>query len=531
MNKKSLSFILFTIGCVISMAQKITIEDFQKLDRDMSARTANMRDINGELCALLKIETTEKGFHFQGLVERTEQKVGEIYVYISPGMRFMTIKHPDFGMLRNYEFPQTIESGVVYRMKLSTEAKEVKMDTANIGKVVDNKLNELLEKKLSEIDLNKEKQAKTINIQQINDNSKMTNWHEYVDLGLSVKWATCNVGSSSSDKLGNYYAWGETDVKKKYSKNNSTTYGKETKNIATKKRYDIAAKAWKEPWRIPTVAEFRELIDSCTWMWANLNGMNGYKITGPNGNSIFIPATGIMYDDTQIANSGKIGNYWTANSDSSTTAYCFSLNNTTYNVADLQRFYGMNIRPVIGKDKTYFFITANYEYRDFSASRYSSANRYSMDFYKMASTYGLEIGYVKKKFGLYANAMTNFDFSGFSNADVSFSDDEVENNHFTGNVHYSHFSANVGILLGGRIINNFKLYFKAGGGYRFNTFLWELEDKRWAKIEPDCCKSINAEAGLFVIVGNSVFSVNFLNIYQDRGGASYGIRLGIGVNF
>ena len=131
----------------------------------MSARTANIRDINGELCALLKIETTEKGFHFQGLVERTEQKVGEIYVYISPGMRFMTIKHPDFGMLRNYEFPQTIESGEVYRMKLSTEAKEVKIDTATINKAVDSKIDAKMEemnKKLAELEQlkNKEKQQK-----------------------------------------------------------------------------------------------------------------------------------------------------------------------------------------------------------------------------------------------------------------------------------------------------------------------------------------------------------------------------------
>ena len=135
------------------MAQEIKIEDFQKLERDMSARTAKVKDVNGDLCALLKIETTEKGFEFSGCnIEKTEQKTGEIWLFASPGVKFITIKHKDFGVLRNYQFPQSIESGVVYQIKLSTEAKEVKIDTSTINKAVESKIDakmEELNKKLA----------------------------------------------------------------------------------------------------------------------------------------------------------------------------------------------------------------------------------------------------------------------------------------------------------------------------------------------------------------------------------------------
>ena len=138
------------------MAQEIKIEDFQKLERDMSARTAKVKDVNGDLCALLKIETTEKGFEFSGCnIEKTEQKTGEIWLFASPGVKFITIKHKDFGVLRNYQFPQSIESGVVYQIKLSTEAKEVKIDTSTINKAVDSKIDAKMEemnKKLAELE-------------------------------------------------------------------------------------------------------------------------------------------------------------------------------------------------------------------------------------------------------------------------------------------------------------------------------------------------------------------------------------------
>ncbi len=156
MNKLKHLLVALLMLPLTGMAQEIKIEDFQKLERDMSARTAKVKDVNGDLCALLKIETTEKGFEFSGCnIEKTEQKTGEIWLFASPGVKFITIKHKDFGVLRNYQFPQSIESGVVYQIKLSTEAKEVKIDTSTINKAVESKIDAKMEemnKKLAELE-------------------------------------------------------------------------------------------------------------------------------------------------------------------------------------------------------------------------------------------------------------------------------------------------------------------------------------------------------------------------------------------
>ena len=132
MNKKTLLFIMLILGSMATIAQKIEVKSFERLDRDMAARMAKVTDVNGDLCAILKIETIEKGFEFSGcIIEKTEQKTGEIWVYVSPGVKFLTIKHPNFGVLRNYMFPQTIEGGTVYIMKLRTVGANQNVVTDN----------------------------------------------------------------------------------------------------------------------------------------------------------------------------------------------------------------------------------------------------------------------------------------------------------------------------------------------------------------------------------------------------------------
>ncbi len=147
------------------------------------------------------------------------------------------------------------------------------------------------------------------------------NGHESVDLGLpsGLKWATCNVGASSPEGYGDYYAWGETSTKSNYNSSTSTTYGKQMSSIAGNAQYDVARKKWGSPWRLPTEAEFQELIDNCTWEWTTQNGVNGYKVTSKkNGNSIFLPAAGERYD-TSSYDQGSEGNYWSATPDESDT--------------------------------------------------------------------------------------------------------------------------------------------------------------------------------------------------------------------
>ena len=118
---------------------------------------------------------------------------------------------------------------------------------------------------------------------------------EAVDLGLSVKWATCNVGANSPEEYGDYFAWGEISPKYVYSEDNCLTCGVPMTDISGNPQYDAATANWGGAWRMPTQSEQDELLNNCTWEWTTLNGVNGQRVTGPNGNSIFLPATGFLF--------------------------------------------------------------------------------------------------------------------------------------------------------------------------------------------------------------------------------------------
>ena len=161
----------------------------------------------------------------------------------------------------------------------------------------------------------------TENIQQKNGSSKVKETynksikgHEYVDLGLSVKWATCNIGANTPEEYGYYYAWGETSNKTKfeYGEKNSRTYGENMLDISGDSSYDAARANWGGSWRMPTEAEMEELLDECTWtLLTSQSGVNGYKVTGPNGNSIFLPAAGNR-EYSSLNYIGERGYYWTS---------------------------------------------------------------------------------------------------------------------------------------------------------------------------------------------------------------------------
>ena len=189
------------------------------------------------------------------------------------------------------------------------------------------------------------------------------NGHEYVDLGLpsGIKWATCNVGASTPEECGGYYAWGETEEKEEYY---STSYKwkKGTSRTifakyCTDSKYgdnktvlepedDVAHVKWGGTWRIPTQDEQKELLDKCIWEWTELNGVNGYKVTGPNGNSIFLPTAG-SFNGTNIDR--RFGRYWSSSllsngNDKACVLYFFS--SSQRRVASISRFNGVPVRPV-----------------------------------------------------------------------------------------------------------------------------------------------------------------------------------------
>lgn len=140
----------------------------------------------------------------------------------------------------------------------------------------------------------------------------MINGHTAVDLGLSVKWATCNVGATKPEGYGDYFAWGETSPKTSYTEDNCKTWDKSMGDIGGDSRYDAATANWGSGWRLPTKRELDELIDNCTWIWTTLNDVDGYEVKSKkNGNSIFLPAAGFCFGDSPYTQ-GSYGHYWSS---------------------------------------------------------------------------------------------------------------------------------------------------------------------------------------------------------------------------
>ena len=207
--------------------------------------------------------------------------------------------------------------------------------------------------------------SKTITVSQYggDDNVKLSfgevNGHEYVDLGLSVKWATCNVGANKPEEFGDSFAWGETTPKSKYTYDNSLTYDIKISRLQKRgiidsngnltSSYDVATANWGGTWRMPTKSELEELEDKCTWTWTKQNNVIGYKVTGPNGNSIFLPAAGYRYGfSLSRPGKGEDGCYWSSAPIESDSKYAYRLDfsSGSQRVGWSDRYGGLSVRPV-----------------------------------------------------------------------------------------------------------------------------------------------------------------------------------------
>lgn len=203
---------------------------------------------------------------------------------------------------------------------------------------------------------------------------------EYVDLGLSVNWATFNVGATSPEETGDYYQWGAIDTSSQYILEDYRFYVPEVpastgddaggmdwyySKYVTSRQYgtvdnkyilepedDVASVKWGFKWRIPTITEFEELRYMCTWEWTEQNGVEGYLITsdvkGYEDRSIFLPATGYMYSG-KLINTGY-GTYWSSSLYNSSYAYYLNFNYSSYENNNRNRCYGMPVRPVVTSD-------------------------------------------------------------------------------------------------------------------------------------------------------------------------------------
>ena len=192
--------------------------------------------------------------------------------------------------------------------------------------------------------------------------------YEYVDLGLpsGTLWATCNVGAESPEEYGDYFAWGETEKKSnydwstyahcngssstltKYCQDSSYGYNGFTDTLTELEPEDDAAYVnWGSEWRMPTKTQQDELRTECTWTWTTQNGVNGRLVTGPNGNSIFLPAAGCRYESS-LYRAGSDGYYWSrtlGTSDPNNAYFLYFYSGNVYWGYDY-RYGGRSVRPV-----------------------------------------------------------------------------------------------------------------------------------------------------------------------------------------
>ena len=183
-----------------------------------------------------------------------------------------------------------------------------------------------------------------------------------VDLGLSVKWANMNVGAKSPEGYGDYFAWGETSTKSTYdwstyfdTNDGGSTFTKYNNNggkTVLDPEDDAAHVNWGGSWRMPTKAEWQELIDNCTWTWTTQNGINGYEVTskkaGYTDKFIFLPAAGYRLG-SDLCSVGY-GLYWSSSlyeNGLSSARYLYFDSAGHHRLGNHDRYWGRSVRPVL----------------------------------------------------------------------------------------------------------------------------------------------------------------------------------------
>lgn len=196
------------------------------------------------------------------------------------------------------------------------------------------------------------------------------NRHDYVDLGLTsgTLWATMNVGATSVSDYGDYFAWGDVtgydSGKDTFSWSNykycngsydsmtkyctSYSYGNVDNKTELELSDDAARQNWGGSWRMPSVAQFVELYNECTWTWTTQYGVSGYRVSSKkNANFVFFPAAG--YRESSLSGEGWSGYYWSRSLIESNYAYGLNFNSSSVNSSNYgSRCYGRGVRPVLG---------------------------------------------------------------------------------------------------------------------------------------------------------------------------------------
>lgn len=173
-----------------------------------------------------------------------------------------------------------------------------------------------------------------------------------VDLGLpsGTLWSTCNLGAKTISEFGSLYMWGSVNAVEAKHKNDIDYYVSHLNIIGTS--YDAASLSLGKHWRLPSEEQVVELVTKCNWLWSNIDGRNGYVVTGPNGKTLFLPVAGcVLLDGYENAN--QFGYYWIGERHPSNAKYAKELviGLNQINVECGRQYVGRSIRPVFISDK------------------------------------------------------------------------------------------------------------------------------------------------------------------------------------
>ena len=370
--KKLLLSISFLILCFAgASAQSIQVGYIEMMTTNILARRSARTDVNGKNCAVLKISAPGiLNLSFTGdIVGPVKFETGTYYVYVPEGTKSVGFQHKQLGSGTIDFFSAGIDiiSDSTYSVILATGSEDTEWQlivfrayTENTSLQLDGKPLEILDgvaQKLVPVGSQHHYIASAPGMETLEGDVPLSNdakieiklqleSSRFVDLGLSVKWASCNIGASVPEEFGSYYAWGETETKAQY---NSSTY----------KGYigDVASVLLGENAHIPTKDESQELIDQCAWKWEEINGIHGYRIKsnvkGFEDISIFLPAAGSIDEITLSVDPQEynkqfeiIGRYWTSTSALVPRATALNIRSRLVHFTTPHRSSGLTIRPV-----------------------------------------------------------------------------------------------------------------------------------------------------------------------------------------
>lgn len=323
-NMRIIITFLFVLFVGSAYPQRIIIDDFEELNTDLSARTTPRKSETGEDCALIKVQSLMDDVKFEGdVIGDVKLNMNEYWVYVNPESDFLVLTKrnyvPATVYFEEYDKIGKLSPKKTYQMKIKDDAYS---------------FNEIYKEEYTGIE----------------------NGYKYIDLGLSVYWAICDVGVSAPQESGIKVAWGECSPKSEYVASNyklgTLDYGADGSILAmSNSKYDVndelelvddvAYRTMHGNWRMPSYLECLELAEKCTFYRAKYKGTDGWVVTGPNGKTLFLAND----------NNEEVTEYWSSSCGGLYTAWstngCYAISLVTEGrVTNNSKWEGLKVRAV-----------------------------------------------------------------------------------------------------------------------------------------------------------------------------------------